>query len=135
MNKICIVGRLTQDPDLRKIPTGADVCQFTVAVTRRFKRDEADFIPVVVWREAAVNCHKYLTKGSQVGVIGSLQTRKYDDKDGNKRTAFEIQADEVEFLTPKGAGGAGGNFNERKSGGDVDVSELEVIEDGGEMPF
>lgn len=131
MNKISLVGRLTADPELRKTNSGTDVCTFTVAVTRRFKRDEADFIPVVVWREAGVNCHKYLFKGSQVGVTGSLQTRKYDDKDGNKRTSFDVQADEVEFLTPKGGAG---NYQEKKSD-DIDISGLEEIEDGGEMPF
>ena len=95
MNKIQIIGRLTADPELRSTGSGVQVCSFTVAVNRRFNRDETDFFPVTVWRDAAVNCNKFLAKGSQVGVCGSLQIRRYDDKDGIKRTAVDLQADEV----------------------------------------
>ena len=108
MNKIQIIGRLTADPELRSTGSGVQVCSFTVAVNRRFNREETDFFPVTVWREAAVNCNKFLAKGSQVGVCGSLQIRRYDDKDGIKRTAIDLQADEVEFLSAR-------NERDRKS--------------------
>ena len=105
MNQITIIGRLTADPELRSTANNTPVCQFTVAVQRRFANQSgdkiADFIPVVVWRQLAELCSKYLAKGRKVAVLGPLQMRHYEDKHGNKRTAFEIIADEVEFLTPR----------------------------------
>lgn len=131
MNKIQIIGRLTADPELRSTGSGVQVCSFTVAVNRRFNRDETDFFPVTVWREAAVNCNKFLAKGSQVGVCGSLQIRRYDDKDGIKRTAIDLQADEVEFLSARGDSPAPTN---NKQAPEVEVSKLEEVDDG-DMPF
>lgn len=101
MNKIQIIGRLTANPELRTTGTGLQVCTFNVAVSRRFNRDEVDFFPVTTWRDVAINCNKYLAKGSQVGVCGSLQIKRYEDKDGIKRTAVDLQAEEVEFLSQK----------------------------------
>lgn len=143
MNRMQIVGRLTADPELRATNSGIQLCTFTVAVNRRSNREEADFFPVTVWREAAVNCNKYLVKGSQVGVCGSIQLRRYEDKEGIKRTAIDLQADEVEFLSSKNDIGVNPSANnsanttsknvaspapERK------VSELEEVDDG-DMPF
>ena len=129
MNKIQIIGRLTADPELKSTGSGVQVCSFTVAVNRRFNREETDFFPVTVWRDAAVNCNKFLAKGSQVGVCGSLQIRRYDDKDGIKRTAIDLVADEVEFLSARNEGGqAPSNKPETK------VSELDEVEDD-DMPF
>ena len=105
MNRATIVGNLTRDPELRKTQSGISVCTFTVACNRRKSADgaaQADFLPVVVWRERADNCYKYLKKGRKVAVVGSIQTRSYDDQNGAKRWVTEIVADEVEFLTPKG---------------------------------
>ena len=104
MNKAVILGNLTRDPELKTTQSGVSVCSFTVAVNRRFKNQqtgerEADYIPVVVWRAQADNCAKYLQKGSKVCVAGSIQTRTYDDKEGNKRYATEIVADEVQFIS------------------------------------
>lgn len=103
MNKCVIIGNLTRDPELRTLPnTGVSVCNFTVAVSRRFKNQngerEADFIPVVVWRAQAETCAKYLRKGSQVSVAGSIQTRSYE-VEGSKRYITEVVADEVQFLS------------------------------------
>ena len=110
MNRIVVTGNLTKDPELAATPGGVDVCRFTVALNRRFKNAEGehdvDFLPVVVWREQAKSCAKYLRKGSKVGVIGFLQTRTYEAKDGTERRVTEIIADEVEFLTPRGTGEA-----------------------------
>lgn len=106
MNKICIVGNLTRDPELRATEQGNAVCSFTVAVNRRYKDQDGntptDFIPVVVWRDLAENCAKYLAKGRKVAVSGALQIRSYTDRDGVKRWVSEIQANEVDFLTPRG---------------------------------
>lgn len=111
MNKITLIGRLTADPELRSTQNGTAVCTFALAVDRRFAREdgerEADFIPVVAWRGLAETCGKYLSKGKKAAVSGSLQTRKYEDRQGNKRTAFEVIAEEVEFLSWKSPGATG----------------------------
>lgn len=100
MNKAIIIGNLTRDPETRTAGEHK-VCTFTVAVQRRFKRDEADFISVVTWRKLAENCEKYLCKGLKVAVAGEIRTRSYVAQDGSKRYVTEIQADEVQFLERK----------------------------------
>lgn len=102
MNRAMLIGRLTKEPELRATGSGISVCTFTLAVDRRVKQGEekkADFLPVVVWRTQADNCAKYLHKGSQAAVCGSIQTRSYDATDGSKRYVTEIVADEVKFLS------------------------------------
>ena len=105
MNKVVLIGRLTKDPELRFTPgTGRAVATFTLAVNRRFKsqgQPDADFIPVVVWGKIAENTANYVTKGRQVGVSGSIQTRSYEAKDGTRRYVTEVVADSVEFLESK----------------------------------
>ena len=105
MNKVILVGNLTRDPELRETPNGVAVCSFSIAVQRDFAgadgNKETDFFNVTVWRKTADVCGKYLKKGNKVAVIGSLQNRSYEDKDGIKRTVTEIQGSEIEFLTPK----------------------------------
>ena len=107
MNKVILVGNLTRDPELTETPSGVPVCRFAIAVSRDYAAAdgtrEADFFNITVWRGRAENCGKYLKKGNKVAVVGSLQTRSYEDKDGVKRTVTDIIASEVEFLTPKGA--------------------------------
>jgi len=115
MNKVFIVGRLTRQPESRQTPSGVAVTTFSVAVTRRFNRDEADYINVVTWRGLAENCGKYLVQGQQVAVVGELRTRSYDAKDGTKRYVTEVQADDVEFLAKPGAGGSEGSAPRRQS--------------------
>jgi len=97
MNSVIISGRLTADPELRYTPNNVPVCTFIVAVDRPTKDDDADFPVVVAWRQTAEFVSKYLAKGRKVIVKGEIRTRNYDDKDGNKRKATEIQADRVEF--------------------------------------
>jgi single-strand DNA-binding protein len=107
MNKVILIGNLTRDPELASTPSGTSVCHFSIAVSRDYANAdgnrETDFFNVNVWRERGENCHKYLKKGNKVAVVGSLQNRSYEDKDGVKRTITEIVANEVEFLTPKQA--------------------------------
>ena len=103
MNKVFLIGNLTKDPEMRSTQSGVAVCNFSIAVNRRFKNangeQETDFLNVIAWRQLADLCGKYLAKGRKVSVTGSIQTRTYEAKDGSKRTAWDIVADEVEFLT------------------------------------
>ena len=106
MNKAILIGRLTKDPELRTTPTGRNVCQFSVAVSRNFTNAngerEADFINCVVWDKQAENLVKYQKKGNQIAVEGRIQTRNYDDKDGKKVYVTEILASNISFLDSKG---------------------------------
>ncbi len=107
MNKVILVGNLTRDPELTETSNGTAVCRFSIAVQRDYANAEgnreADFFNITVWRGKAESCGKYLKKGNKVAVVGSLQTRSYEDKDGIKRNVTDIVASEVEFLTPKSA--------------------------------
>jgi single-strand DNA-binding protein len=100
MNLICIVGNVTKDLELNQTKTGKSVCQFDVAVSRRFDREITDFFRVVVWEKIAEICCQYLKKGSKVGITGEMQSRQYESEHG-KRTIWEIRADNVEFLSSK----------------------------------
>ena len=97
MNVISIIGRLCEAPELKQTTSGKSVVSVNVAVGRPFAKDVTDFIPVVVWNQSAEYLSKYARKGSKVAICGKLTTRKYDDKNGNKRTAFEVVADTVEI--------------------------------------
>lgn len=105
MNKAILTGNLTRDPEFSTTLSGVAKCTFTLAVQRRFADAngvrQADFIPVICWRQTAELCHRYLLKGRKVAVEGSIQTRSYDAQDGTKRYVTEIIADGVEFLTPQ----------------------------------
>ena len=101
MNKCFLIGRLTRDPELRTSGQGVSVCTFSLAVDRPYKSADGarqtDFFNIVVWRQQAENCARYLQKGSQCAVEGNIQNRTYE-KDGEKRYITEIVADRVEFL-------------------------------------
>ena len=101
MNKAILMGRLTKDPELRTTQNGTPVCTFTVAVDRKGKEKQTDFLPCVAWRQTAEFITKYFTKGRMILVVGSVQNRDYTDKAGNKRTATEIIVDEVSFTGEK----------------------------------
>ena len=93
MNKVFLIGNLTRDPEMRSTQSGVAVCNFTIAVNRRFRnpqtgQQETDFLNVIAWRQLAELCSKYLAKGRKVAVTGSIQTRTYEAKDGSKRTAW-----------------------------------------------
>ena len=135
MNKVILVGNLTRDPELSETPSGVAVCRFAIAVTRDYANSdgnrETDFFNITVWRGRAENCGKYLKKGNKVAVVGSLQNRSYEDKDGIKRNVTDVIANEVEFLTPRSA----------QADGDVSVvtekraaPQLEPIDDN-QLPF
>ncbi len=110
VNKVILIGNLGKDAETRFTPQGVSVTSFSVATTRRWKdqqtgdwKDETNWSNVVLWRQE--NVANYLTKGKQVYVEGRLQTRSYDDKDGNKRYVTEVVADEVILLGGRGEGG------------------------------
>lgn len=111
LNRVVLVGRLTKDPDLRYTPNGVAVANFTVACNRPFSNQqgerEADFINCVVWRRPAENLANYMSKGSLVGVDGRIQTRSFDNQEGNRVFITEVVADSVQFLESKGASGGG----------------------------
>lgn len=101
-NRIILIGRLTRDPELRYVPSGAPVASFTLAVDRPFANQqgnrETDFIDVVAWRKLAEQVSQYMTKGRMVAVEGRLQIRSYETQDGQKRKVAEVVADGVRFL-------------------------------------
>lgn len=107
MNQFYGIGNLVRDPEVRTTNAGIKVCNFTIAINRRMKNNgeqQTDYLNIVAWRQLAELCEKYLTKGKKVAVIGSIQVRNYEDKNGVKRTAWDILADEVEFLSPADKG-------------------------------
>lgn len=105
INRVILVGRLTKDPEYRQTPNGIDVANFTLAVNRNFKskngEQQADFINVVVFRNQAQNVNNYLSKGSLAGVDGRIQSRSYENKEGQRVFVTEVVADSVQFLEPK----------------------------------
>ena len=103
-NLVVLTGRLTADPDLRTTPSGVSVTSFSIAVQRSYKsgeEPETDFINIVAWRQRAEFVTKYFRKGNMIGIEGAIQTRKYTDKDGNNRMAFEVIANNVQFVESK----------------------------------
>ena len=156
MNKVFLIGRLTRDPELRYTGNNTAVATFSIAVNRNFSNAqgerEADFFNITVWRKQAENVKNYLSQGSQVAVEGRLQTRSYDDKDGQKRYVTEVVADNVEFLGSKNSSNNSSNgsrndeptpydFGDKEpKGTDVDSnpfadfgSSIEISDD--ELPF
>ncbi len=156
MNKVFLIGRLTRDPELRYTGSNTAVASFSLAVNRNFTNQqgerEADFINIVVWRKQAENVKNYLSQGSQVAIDGRIQTRSYDDNDGNRRYVTEVVADNVEFLGTKGSNNTNTNetskeptpydFDKAPSTNGTDVSNnpfedfgssIEISDD--ELPF
>ena len=116
MNKVILMGRLTRDPEVRYTTTNNTlVCTFSIAVNRRFARQDqgqtADFFNIVAWDKTGEFCSKYFKKGQQVGIIGRLQTRNYDDKDGKKVYVTEVVAEETYFADSKREGDGSGSGN------------------------
>ncbi|MBQ7117962.1 MAG: single-stranded DNA-binding protein [Clostridia bacterium] len=105
LNCVTLMGRLVADPELRTTTTGKNVCTFRIAVDRSFQKPgeqrQADFITIVAWESTGNFVSRYFTKGSMIAVQGSIQTRNYQDSNGNNRTAFEVVAREVSFCGSK----------------------------------
>jgi|LGVE01.1.fsa_nt_gb single-strand DNA-binding protein len=101
INAVVLVGRLTKDLELRYTTSNIAVCKFTLAVNRKFSKDETDFIQCVAWRQSAENMVKFVGKGSLIGIDGYIQTGSYDNKDGVRVYTTEVVANSVQFLEPK----------------------------------
>lgn len=104
MNNICITGRLTSTPEIKTTTSGVSVCSVSIAVDRDYKvngEKATDFIACVFWRGTAEFVGKYFSKGDMIAVVGSLESRKYKDKEGNSRTVWEVKADKVNFCGGK----------------------------------
>ena len=130
VNKVILIGHLGADPEMRYTPSGAGVCEFRLATSESWKdkngqrQERTEWHRIVVWGKMAEICSKYLAKGRQVFIEGRIQTRSWDDKEGQKRYMTEIVANEVQFLSSGrdgggggGGGGAGGGGG-RRGGGD-----------------
>lgn len=137
-NLVVLTGRLTADPELKTTPNGISVTSFSIAVSRRYRSGETaetDFINIVAWRQSAEFVCKYFTKGSMIGIEGSIQTRKYTDKNGNNRTAFEVVANNVQFVESKRDSAApGAEPASFSNAGANDFAELGDVSDD-DLPF
>lgn len=133
MNRLTIIGNLTKDPEMMTTNSGKNVCHFSVAVNRRLtaqqkqnnQRPDADFFRVSAWNALGENCQKYLAKGKKVSVVGPVSIHVYSDTNGNPAGSLEIQAEEVEFLTPSGEQG-GKQQEQTDSSGYTQVSNDEL---------
>lgn len=105
MNVVTLMGRLTKEPELRQTPNGVSTARFTVAVNRKYKNDNgeytADFISCVAWRQTAEFVSKYFHKGSMIALTGSIQSRSWEDKNGERRVSTEVVAESVYFTGEK----------------------------------
>ena len=137
LNCAVLMGRLVADPELRTTTSGISVTSFRIAVDRSFVRQgeerQADFIDIVAWRQTADFVCRYFRKGSMIAVQGSIQTRAYEDKQGNKRTAVEVVADNVSFCGSKAENGTQNDFppvaNTAKPAAKVDFEEIDDDDD------
>lgn len=148
MNKVILMGRLTRDPEMRQTPNGVSVCSFSIAVNRRFAKEgqqTADFINCTAWRQQAEFICKYFPKGSMIAVVGSLQSRSWENQEGKKQYSTDVVVDEVYFTGSKNDGSS--NMGDSgfaapapqrndNSFGDIDSMGFQTI-DGSEddLPF
>jgi single-strand DNA-binding protein len=138
LNSVCLMGRLTADPELKSTQLGVSVCNFRIAVDRTYtpkgQEKQTDFINIITWRSTAEFVSRYFRKGQLVAVQGSIQTGQYTDRDGNKRTTFDVVADNVFFAEKKAESG------ETKQGAGYDHSpdiqgDFEEIIGDESLPF
>ena len=139
MNKVILMGRLTRDPEVRYTQTNNTlVASFSLAVNRRFAKPgeerSADFINIVAWGKTGEFCSKYFKKGQQVGVIGRIQTRTWDDENGQKRYATEVIAEEAYFADSKRDGDASG-FENTFGETVAQSAEFQVSASDDDLPF
>lgn len=140
-NLVVLTGRLTADPELKTTQSGIPVTTFSIAVNRNYRAGEeqqTDFINIVAWRQRAEFITKYFKKGSLIGIEGSIQTRRYQDKNGNNRTAFEVVVNNAQFVESKRDGGVSSApiANEPAAFSNADASDFAEI--GGmddDLPF
>ena len=150
-NKVILIGNMTADPELKQTTGGISVCSFSIAVNRRFARAEqgqqnVDFINIVTWRQQAEFVSRYFKKGNPILICGQLQTRSWNDNQGQKRYATEVVADEVSFVASAAqsangapiANGAGSSYTPEAYGAPTFNSagaNFEEIPNDGDLPF
>lgn len=132
LNRVVLMGRLTADPELKSTPAGTHVTTFSIAVERNFTdkttgNRPVDFIPIVAWRGTAELVCKYFAKGDMIALDGSLQTRNYQDQNGNKKTLYEVIAEQVYFT--------GKTENTQRPDVGISIGDFEEIESDDELPF
>ena len=130
LNKAILNGRLTKAPELKQTQNGKSVCGFTIAVDRNRDREKTDFIPIVAWGKTAEFVNQWFGKGDLITIVGRIEVRNYEDKNGNKRTATEIIAEEVLFGGSKSTAKGYANSSQRNLAG-----LEEVDDDGADLPF
>ena len=147
LNVAVLMGRLVADPELKHTPNDVPVTSFTIAVNRKFTKSgeerQADFIDIVAWRSTAEFISKYFKKGQMISIEGSIQTRSYQDKEGNKRKAFEVVANNVYFTESKKSTGASSTLEEKPQEKNIDFSayssgndkDFQTIDSDDDLPF
>ena len=148
LNKVILCGRLTADPELKQTASGIAVVSFTLAVNRRYQSksadgaqaQQADFISVVAWRQTAEFISRYFKKGSALCVTGSIQTRSWQDQQGQKRYATEVVADEAMFVDSKNEGGSVGGYTDSYnapsySSSPAQAPKFEELKTDDDLPF
>ncbi len=145
LNRVCLMGRLVNDPELRSTPNNIHVTSFAIAVDRSYVKAgserETDFINIVAWRNVAEFISKWFHKGQLIAIDGSIQTRKYTDRDGNNRTAFEIVADNAYFAGDKQRDGSQSNTQQTPYNPPApsfqtgDSSDFDEIVEDEDLPF
>lgn len=146
MNMVCLVGRMTDNPELRHTANQVSVTSFSIAVDRRFvsqgQERQTDFINIVAWRQTAEFITKYFHKGQRIALSGSLQSRRFTDKDGNNRTTYEVVADNAYFCESKSNGGSFAGDNQVPSYDEAPAafstaspSDFEEIAGDEDLPF
>ena len=151
LNKVILCGRLTADPELKQTSGGIAVVSFTLAVNRRYQtkaadgsaapQQQADFISVVAWRQTAEFISRYFRKGSALCITGSIQTRTWQDQQGQKRYATEVVADEAMFVDSKNEGGAAGgqyntdSYNAPSYSSPASAPKFEELKTDDDLPF
>lgn len=133
MNQVQLIGRMAREPELRRTEKGTPVVSFALAVDRRFQRDTVDFVDCVAWRGTAEFVNKYFRKGKRVALTGSIQVRKWKDKEGNDRKTVEVVADSVEFADGKDQGAGSYAADQMAAAADQQFTEIE--DEDGELPF
>jgi single-strand DNA-binding protein len=142
VNKVILVGNLGKDPELRYTPSGTAVATFSIATSERFKgkdgqqQEKTEWHNIVVWRQLAEICGKYLHKGKQVYIEGKLQTRSYEDREGNKKYMTEIVADHMQMLGKAGEDTGGGQARQgRPQQQESSRGAMPAYEDFADPPF
>ncbi len=137
-NIVVLTGRLTADAELKTTPSGVSVTTFSIAVNRNYKSGEeqqTDFINIVAWRQTAEFVTKYFKKGSMIGIEGSIQTRKYQDKEGKTRTVFEVIANNVQFVESKKNTDVNVEAEPQQSFTGNSANDFTAMDDDGDLPF